>query len=98
MRISLIVEADYSDLTDKDALTRDNLLANLKLLAQRIETDYRDRKSQQNKYGVFYQIYNLTAGAVPGRLRADSVSQEILNQLDLALTDPKVTPTPEAGN
>lgn len=97
MRLSLIVEADYTDLADKDALTRDKLVANLRLLAQRIETDYRERNSQQNKYGVFYQIYNLSAGAAPARSRGDSISQEILNQLELQTDDPKVTPTPEEG-
>ena len=97
MRLSLIVEADYTDLADKDALTRDKLVANLRLLAQRVETDYRERNSEENKYGVFYQIYNLTAGAAPKRLRGDSVSQEIVNQLTLDTSDPTVTPTPKRG-
>ena len=41
MRVSLVVEADYDDLTDQDALKQENLAANLRLLAQRIETDYK---------------------------------------------------------
>lgn len=96
MRVSLVVEADYDDLTDQDALKQENLAANLRLLAQRIETDYKERNSEQNKYGVFYQIYQLSAGAAPGKLRGDSVSQEILNQLELeGFIDPKITPIPK---
>lgn len=98
MRISLIVEADYSDLHDKDALTREKLEANLRLLAQRVEVDYRHRNGEQNKYGVFYNIYKLEAGSLAARHRADNVAQEILNQTELPLNDPKVTPPPENAN
>jgi len=56
MRISINIEADYEDLHDKDALTREQLEANLKLIALRIATDYKNHNSQEKKGGglVFY--------------------------------------------
>lgn len=95
MKISLIVEADYTDLQDKDALQREKLEANLRLLAQRVEADYRDHNSQQNKYGVFYQLYTLNVGGQPSRLRKDTAAQAALLQLDLETKDPIVKPAPD---
>jgi len=86
MRLSLIVEADYNDLSDREALTREHLAQSLKILAARIEDDYKNRKSEQNKYGVFYQHYTVDTGSkYPKRLRHDSASQEIVNQTQLNL-------------
>ncbi len=96
MRLSLIVEADYGDLHDQEALKKDHLVSTLKLLAHRIEVDYRERNSEQNKYGVFFQRYNVQAGNAPARLRGDNAAQEVLNQLELeGFIDPKITPIPK---
>lgn len=87
MRLSLVVEADYDDLHDKDALKREKLVSNLELIAHRIEDDYKNHRSEQNKYGVFYQVYTLQAGGAAAKLRNDNVAQEILNQLPLEFND-----------
>lgn len=87
MKLSVIVEADYDDLHDQKALTREAMEGNLKIIAKRIEDDYKNRVSEQNKYGVFYQMYKMDAGAAPGRLRADNTVQEILKQAELPLQE-----------
>jgi hypothetical protein len=79
MRLSLIAEADYNDLHDKKAMTRETLVDNFRILAARIEADYKDHKSEQEKYGVFYQIYRIDVGGSPKSERSDSASQGILN-------------------
>ena len=86
MRISLIVEADYNDLHDKQALNVGNLSETLKAIAYSVEGDYRNHNSEQNKYGIFYQTYKVDVGAAPSRQRGDSVAQEIVNQMELNLT------------
>lgn len=96
MRISLVVEADYNDIHDQANLKFETLQSHLRLLAQRVETDFRNRNGEQNKYDVFYQIYKLDAGGLPKRQRKDDPAQNALNQLELIETDPKVKPEPKA--
>lgn len=96
MRVSIVVEADYNDIHDQVNLKFETLQSHFRLLAQRVETDYRNRNGEQNKYGVFYQIYKLDAGGLPKRQRQDNAANAALNQLQLIETDPKIKPEPKA--
>ncbi len=79
MRASLIVEANYDDLDDREALRVDRLVQSLRILATRVEDDYKQRRSEHNKYGTFYQIYNFEAGSKPASKRGDNASKLVLN-------------------
>lgn len=83
MKISICVEADYDDLEDRHALKREELEKSLGLIARRIEVDYRNKKSEHEKYGTFFQVYTVAAGSRPKRLRADDTANEILKQAQL---------------
>ena len=78
-KISIVVEADYNDIEDRQALTADHLAQSLRIIALQVERDYKYHKSEQEKYGVFWQHYTVDSGSKPKRQRTDTAAQQILN-------------------
>lgn len=83
MKISLIVEADYSNLHDQTRMRRKPLEDQLIMLAKRVENDYKNRNSEQNKYDLFYKLYVVDEGSKPGGQRTDTATRKVLNQMQL---------------
>ena len=77
-KLSIVAEADYNDLEDREAFSLEHLAQSLRLIAARIESDYKNHRSEQEKYGIFWQHYTVDSGSKPKRKRTDTASQQIL--------------------
>jgi hypothetical protein len=83
MRVSITVEADYDNLDDREALTPKRLTDELTMIAKIIDQDYRGHHGEHEKYGTFFQVYNIKAGSKPSYLRNDGVANEIVKQTEM---------------
>lgn len=81
-KISIVVQADYNDVEDRQALTADHLAQSLRIIAKQVEHDFKNHNSEQEKYGTFWQHYTVDSGSRPKRERHDDAAQQILNLVD----------------
>lgn len=81
-KLSIVAEADYNDLEDREAFSLEHLAQSLRLIAARIESDYKNHRSEQEKYGIFWQHYTVDSGSKPKRKRTDTAAQQILKLVD----------------
>jgi hypothetical protein len=81
-KISIVVQADYNDVEDRQAMTEDHLAQSLRIIAKQVDHDFKNHRSEQEKYGIFWQHYTVDSGSKPKRNRADTAAQQILNLVD----------------
>jgi hypothetical protein len=81
-KISIVVQADYNDVEDREAFSLEHLAQSLRLIAARIESDYKNHRSEQEKYGLFWQHYTVDSGSRPKRERHDDAAQQILKLVE----------------
>ena len=81
-KISIVVQADYNDIEDRQALTAEHLAQSLRIIAKQVEHDFKNHNSEQEKYNTFWQHYTVDSGSRPKRKRHDDAAQQILNLVD----------------
>lgn len=81
-KISIVVQADYNDVEDRQALTTDHLAQSLRIIAKQVEHDFKNHNSEQEKYGTFWKHYTVDSGSKPKSERHDDAAQQILNLVE----------------
>mgnify|MGYP003378127233 CR=1 FL=1 len=78
-KISIVVQGDYNDVEDRQALTVEHLAQTLRIIAKQVDHDFKNHNSEQEKYGTFWQHYTVDSGSRTKTERNDDAAQQILN-------------------